>query len=582
MRTSSIILQKNYQNPRNSPSLRHSQQTRQESVQGVQDLSLSAEQIEQAKSISDLLTAMGSSMANSSNSKIQALGESLAHSGDIGGILSDLAKLEASSADFQQMLNSAAEVAIGMTGSAGGVAALESFLISSIPRALAVGALTAAFPVVGTLALGAAYLGAAYAGGKLIEGAYNWAKDAAETLSSQLSSGTVELPDSFDPKNHPNALVLDATEVNAEYNGYDTDQNSTQYLLDAARREDREFLVQMQKEIDGFNFSLSSLVKNDTGFLYPNSYGMMSWNGGYAGIQNYVIDGMGLNIDLNSNWRTELDFKINGLLESAYSMQEFVNNNIDRADSALGGEGKSFSNSAMQSVMEAAEVMHEITPLALDLSGDGILTRSIFDGIKGFEFIQGEEGAYHGWLDANSGFLAIDRNGNGIIDNGTELFGSVNEDGFSALRRLDSNNDGRIDSFDDLFYKLLVWQDKNQNGISEPDEVMSLKEIGNASISLEQVQMVYRPDINGNTIKWISEYTLESGDKREIADVYFSYSKPVSGMTDKPDHDLSNSSTDHKTQALAGNSDSFTPPPSIEIIGQSNANDLLDSPLITI
>ncbi|MDU7557759.1 MAG: hypothetical protein E7K65_07845, partial [Pseudomonas sp.] len=74
----------------------------------------------------------------------------------------------------------------------------------------------------------------------------------------------------------------------------------------------------------------------------------------------------------------------------------------------------------------------------------------------------------------------------------------------------------------------------------------------------------------------------ESGDKREIADVYFSYSKPVSGMTDKPDHDLSNSSTDHKTQALAGNSDSFTPPPSIEIIGQSNANDLLDSPLITI
>ena len=75
MRTSSIILQKNYQNPRNSPSLRHSQQTRQESVQGVQDLSLSAEQIEQAKSISDLLTAMGSSMANSSNSKIQALGE---------------------------------------------------------------------------------------------------------------------------------------------------------------------------------------------------------------------------------------------------------------------------------------------------------------------------------------------------------------------------------------------------------------------------------------------------------------------------------------------------------------------------
>ena len=83
--------------------------------------------------------------------------------------------------------------------------------------------------------------------------------------------------------------------------------------------------------------------------------------------------------------------------------------------------------------------------------------------------------------------IAIDRNNNGIIDNGSELFGNKtksntariytnpnSKNGFEALSEFDSNNDGIIDEKDKEFTNLLLWQDKNSNGISETDELIKL------------------------------------------------------------------------------------------------------------
>jgi len=77
---------------------------------------------------------------------------------------------------------------------------------------------------------------------------------------------------------------------------------------------------------------------------------------------------------------------------------------------------------------------------------------------------------------AQVAFLAIDRNGNGAIDNGIELFGSQTlpgtGGGFSALIKYDGpRTTGAIDSSDALFQRLLLWTDNNHNGASEPDEL---------------------------------------------------------------------------------------------------------------
>ncbi len=88
--------------------------------------------------------------------------------------------------------------------------------------------------------------------------------------------------------------------------------------------------------------------------------------------------------------------------------------------------------------------------------------------------------------------LSIDLNGNGTIDNGSEVFGDYHlladgtraSNGFEALAQYDKNGDGIIDENDDIFHKLMLWVDSNGNGVSEKGELKSLSEMGIKSISL--------------------------------------------------------------------------------------------------
>ena len=217
------------------------------------------------------------------------------------------------------------------------------------------------------------------------------------------------------------------------------------------------------------------------------------WNDFVNSVSNIIYDAM-----------IALDNDAKAVMDSEFSkIQQCLNNNLpnnidDLFNSQLANNlenlnkfqnllGNNFCPLSRDPIMQMTPIIRTAedtrSPLIIDLDGDGIETTTVEAGVH-FDHDNNGFAEKTGWVGKDDGLLVRDINGNGEIDNGTELFGNNSvlssgekaANGFEALKDLDSNGDGVFNAEDNAWSEVKIWQDANSNGKVDSNELLTLEQ----------------------------------------------------------------------------------------------------------
>jgi hypothetical protein len=187
------------------------------------------------------------------------------------------------------------------------------------------------------------------------------------------------------------------------------------------------------------------------------------------------------------------------------------------ADTSVNGGSSAFSSNE-------AWVSQAVLPVVIDLNRDGALTYgSVAMDVDGDGHLD-----QTAWAGAQDGVLVWDKLGDGKVHNNSQYaFSQYGAAGSTDLQGLaagfDTNHDGVLDAKDAKFAEFKVWQDANQNGVSDAGEVRSLSEAGITSINLVSDGVVRNP-VDGVTEAGQSSAALADGSSMLVSDAGFAYS----------------------------------------------------------
>ncbi len=201
-----------------------------------------------------------------------------------------------------------------------------------------------------------------------------------------------------------------------------------------------------------------------------------------------------------------------------------------------------FIKDIKQKFLDAEKI---ISPIVLDLNGDGIATTNLNNGVY-FDHDGNGLAERTAWINGQDGLLVRDLNSNGKIDNGGELFGSETlllsgekaANGYLALAELDENADKQIDSQDAAYTTLKIWQDANGDGKSSANELFDLAGLGIQSIATNYTT-TYQTDANGNIAKQTSTFNKTDDSINTSVDIWFqtdkTYTVAVESLPETPE-----------------------------------------------
>ncbi|WP_160754125.1 calcium-binding protein [Qipengyuania algicida] len=228
-------------------------------------------------------------------------------------------------------------------------------------------------------------------------------------------------------------------------------------------------------------------------------------------------------------------------LMASYSLETYWGDlQIVDNDPATNGDDGTDTLYSVQNAQFSDGTVSLASPIVLDLDGNGVQLEQKSNGVR-FDWSGDGKADKTGWISSGDGFLVIDRNEDGVVSGASELSFTSDKSGaksdLDGLTAFDTNGDGILSELDADFSSFAVWKDSDQNGISTPNEMMSLADAGIAQINLsgDPLNQVWGWD--SNIVYNTGTFSRTDGTTGAFSDVALNYDRATVGAPSAIGHD---------------------------------------------